>query len=451
MKGILITLLPAIASAQTGQLDLTNLHDYAGQTVPAYITKDNTPNTNLITNIGATLGRVLFYDKALSKDSSISCASCHKQEDAFGDTDLASIGVEGFTGRHSMRLINTRFADEENFFWDERASSLEEQTTQPIRDHIEMGFSGENGDPDFEELITRLSEMERYQVLFTAAYGNPLITEERVQKSLAQFIRSIQSFDSKYDQGRALTDNDNANFANFTAEENLGKTLFNQNVTQGGAGCASCHQPPEFDIDDNSGNNGVIDSLDGGIDFTNPRSPTLRDLVTSEGTPHGGFMHNAAFDNLLAVVDHYDEIPAVVTGIDNRLTTGRRNPEPQSLNLSDADKNALVAFMETLTGKDVYTNERWATPFDTEDNLSLIILPDNQITLTPTIENGVEMISLTCPGVPNVVYQLKTSNDLENWSNPIDIKASVDGIIRYRQTVTQNRSFYQLSYTTTSE
>jgi len=356
MKGILITLLPAIASAQTGQLDLTNLHDYAGQTVPAYITKDNTPNTNLITNIGATLGRVLFYDKALSKDSSISCASCHKQEDAFGDTDLASIGVEGFTGRHSMRLINTRFADEENFFWDERASSLEEQTTQPIRDHIEMGFSGENGDPDFEELITRLSEMERYQVLFTAAYGNPLITEERVQKSLAQFIRSIQSFDSKYDQGRAL------------------------------------------------------DSLDGGIDFTNTRSPTLRDLVNSEGTPHGGFMHNAAFDNLLAVVDHYDEIPAVVTGIDNRLTTGRRNPEPQSLNLSDADKNALVAFMETLTGK-----------------------------------------SLTCPGVPNVVYQLKTSIDLENWSNPIDIKASVDGIIRYRQTVTQNRSFYQLSYTTTSE
>jgi len=96
--------------------------------------------------VSATLGRVLFYDKQLSANGAIACASCHKQEFAFSDTAQQSVGLNGgLTGRHSMRLVNSRFADEVRFFWDERASSLEDQTTQPIQDHVEMGFSGENG------------------------------------------------------------------------------------------------------------------------------------------------------------------------------------------------------------------------------------------------------------------------------------------------------------------
>lgn len=122
-------------------IDLNNLSNYANQTIPTYITKDNTSG-NPITDKGATLGRVLFYDKNLSANNTISCSSCHQQANAFGDTNVASIGVNGTTGRHTMRLINTRFAIENKFFWDQRAATLEFQTTQPIRNHNEMGYSG---------------------------------------------------------------------------------------------------------------------------------------------------------------------------------------------------------------------------------------------------------------------------------------------------------------------
>ena len=102
-----------------------------------------------------------------------------------------------------MRLVNARFSEEDNFFWDERARSLEEQTTQPIQDHIEMGFSGTNGQPNLDSLIRKMQNIDYYQSLFTLAFNDNTITEERMQQALAQFVRSIQSFDSKYDTGRA--------------------------------------------------------------------------------------------------------------------------------------------------------------------------------------------------------------------------------------------------------
>jgi cytochrome c peroxidase len=136
------TVYTAVATAFGAQIDLNNLANYAAQSKPAYITKDNTGN-NPIINAKATLGRVLFYDKKLSIDNTISCASCHKQAFAFSDNQLVSTGVAGGkTDRHSMRLVNERFGVETKFFWDERAASLESQTTQPIADHNEMGFSG---------------------------------------------------------------------------------------------------------------------------------------------------------------------------------------------------------------------------------------------------------------------------------------------------------------------
>ena len=109
-----------------------------------YIDDDNSGG-NAITNSSVLLGRVLFYDKNLSVDNTISCASCHQQVNGFGDDARLSQGVDGMTGRHSMRLINARFGNERRFFWDERANSLEQQTTMPIQDHIEMGFSGQGG------------------------------------------------------------------------------------------------------------------------------------------------------------------------------------------------------------------------------------------------------------------------------------------------------------------
>jgi cytochrome c peroxidase len=363
----------AITEVFGTKIDPSNLLNYADQSTPTYIRKDNTGG-NPITDEKATLGRVLFYDKSLSIDNSISCASCHKQALAFGDTTLASSGVQaGVTTRHSMRLINTRYANEIKFFWDERAATLEDQVTDPIQDHAELGFSGQTGRPNFAALLTKLNGIAYYKELFQLAYGSPIVTEQRMQDALANFIRSIQSFDSKFDAGRALAPNDAAPFQNFTAQENLGKQLFltppvfNPNSVRisGGAGCQGCHRAPEFDIDPNTRNNGVVRRIAAGgpLDLTNTRSPSLRDAVNTAGGSNGPFMHNGVFATLQNVLGHYNTIPIVQgnTSLDARLMPGGIG---QNLNLTPAETAALVAFVRTLSGRDVYTNEKWSNPFN---------------------------------------------------------------------------------------
>jgi cytochrome c peroxidase len=352
-------------------IDLGNLANYAGQTIPTYITRDNTAG-NSITNKGATLGRVLFYDKNLSANNTISCSSCHQQANAFGDTNVASIGVNGTTGRHAMRLINARFANENKFFWDERAATLEFQTTQPIRNHNEMGFSGSNDDEDFNNLVTKLSQLGYYKELFKFVYGTEDITESKIQLALAQFVRSIQSFDSKYDIGRAQVANDGLQFPNFTNQENQGKQLFQAppqfdaagSRTGGGLGCAGCHAAPEFDIALNSGNNGIIGVLNGtGIDITNTRAPSLRDIVKQDGTLNGPLMHTGVFTSLQTVIGHYGNIniaPGNATALDPKL---RPNGFGQQLNLTAPEVNAMMAFLKTLSGSNVYVDTKWSNPF----------------------------------------------------------------------------------------
>ena len=374
-KSIPIVALALMALA--GTIDLNNLDDYANQAVPNYITEDNTPNNNAISDLGATLGRVLFYDKSLSVNNTIACASCHLQEFAFGDTAVASQGVNGTTGRHSMRLINARFAEEGTAFWDERAASFEIQATLPIQDHGEMGFSGTQGDPDLDSLIRKMQNITYYPRLFDTVYGDSAITESRMQMAIAQFVRSIQSFDSKYDVGRANAPNDMVPFTNFTADENAGKALFlaaptfdpQRNRIGGGAGCGGCHRAPEFDIDPNTDNNGVIDAIGGGTDLTNTRSPSLRDVFNGNGELNGPLMHTGSFATFDEVLDHYDDL-AAGPGLDPRLAGMGLG---QNLALTNDERNQLTAFLKTLTGSDVYTNPQWSSPFDGD---SLTILPE---------------------------------------------------------------------------
>ncbi|MBL8001789.1 MAG: T9SS type A sorting domain-containing protein [Flavobacteriales bacterium] len=353
-----------------GVIDLSALPNYANQPVPGYIQRDNTSSANLITDEGATLGRVLFHDQQLSRTGTVSCGSCHRQQFAFSDTAQASTGVAGTTGRHSMRLVNARFAQETHFFWDERADSLEMQATMPVKDHGEMGFSGTQGDPDIDSLITRLEGLSYYDPLFTAAFGDPDITEDRIQRALAQFVRSIQSFDSKYDAGRASVPNDQAPFPNYTGQENAGKTLF---LTApvfdaqgfrigGGAGCQACHRAPEFDIDPNSLNNGIINSLGGGLDLTNTRSPSLRDVVGPNGASNGPFFHTGGSSDLIGVIFHYDSMPAasLTPQLDPRL---RPAGNIQRLQLTQQEKGQLAAFLRTLSGSNLYVDEKWSDPF----------------------------------------------------------------------------------------
>lgn len=356
----------------SGVVDLYNLLNYSNQNIPSYINKDNT-NTNAITDEGATLGRVLFYDKNLSSDKTVSCATCHIQEFAFSDTAVVSQGVNGLTGRHSTRLINNRFGSEQKFFWDERAATLEEQSTMPIHDHKEMGFSDSLGAPSMDDLLLRLDSIGYYNQLFLAAFGDTIITEERMQFALAQFMRSIQSFDSKFDAGLALTNDITVDFPNYTTQENLGKFLFLNTPFNGGANCATCHNPPEFDIDPFSQNNGVVHKANGepGLDLTNTRSPSLRDLKNDNGVLNGPMMHTGDFTDLMMVVEHYDSVPKspANTNLDQRLMDGG---EPQYLGLTQTEKEALVAFLETLSGTDVYTNEKWANPFDSNGDITVL-------------------------------------------------------------------------------
>ena len=380
-SAIILILITLTAST----IDLNNLFPYSAQTVPTYITKDNGVATD---DALATLGRVLFYDKNLSANNVVSCSSCHKQEFAFSDTATVSIGLDGgLTGRHSMRLINARFSDEVKFFWDERAANLEHQVTEPIQDHIEMGFSGTNGDPDFVALTDKLEAIDYYQDLFNFTYGDTEVTEARIQNALAHFIRSIQSFDSKYDIGRAMVGNNNQVFPNFTTEENLGKTLFSSPPQNGGAGCNACHRAPEFDIAPNSLNNGIITvaGSPGAIDLTNTRAPTLRDMVNDNGVLNGPLMHDGSLLTLMDVINHYDNIPndTANTNLDNRLNGGP-GPGNQNLNLTQTEKDALEAFLLTLSGTAVYTADQWSDPFDANGDLDLIIVNSTNILLEDT-------------------------------------------------------------------
>lgn len=375
---LLFTAIISFIMLISAGIDVSNLFNYSGQSVPDYINKDNTAG-NAITDAGATLGRVMFYDKKLSLNSTIACASCHIQAEGFSDSAIQSVGLEGgLTGRHSMRLINARFSNESDFFWDERAVSLEDQSTHPIKDHVEMGFSNQQGNPGIDSLFTRMENIDYYNTLFNLVYGSSTVTEARIQDALAQFIRSIQSFDSPYDTGlAAVNGNINANFPNFSAAENAGKTLFSTppGGPNGGAGCQACHRAPEFDIVPNSQNNNVIGVAGdpNGIDLTNTRAPSLRGMFDESGNQIGPYMHDGSLTSLEDVINHYNNIVWDQTenpNLDNRLRgPGGPDANGQNLNLTQLEKDQLLAFLQTLSGTSVYTAEEYSDPFEADGSL----------------------------------------------------------------------------------
>ena len=159
--------------------------NYATPNLPAYMfakeisSFDNTPGFNPITDHGATLGRVLFYEKRLSKNNTVSCASCHKQSVGFSDDAILSEGWGGEkTHRHSMGVINAKYYMSGKFFWDERAATLEEQVLIPIQDSVEMGLT-------LSEMEERLKSMPYYKPLFKNAFGSDEITTEKAALAMA--------------------------------------------------------------------------------------------------------------------------------------------------------------------------------------------------------------------------------------------------------------------------
>ena len=345
--------------------------DYQSK-APSYVQLDNRIGVG-IDDKKATLGRVLFYDKNLSFNNSIACASCHQQNAAFGDTSSRSIGLDGgLTGRQSMRLANLRFSSEGKMFWDERAISLNDQVTQPIQDHIEMGFSGLQGQPGMNSLLTKLDSIPYYNELFSWAFGNKSASEAFIAEALTDFVSSIESFDSKYDQGVQTSGTINGPFSNFTVEENHGLELFLTPAqlnssgirTGGGIGCAGCHSPPEFSIGAGIHNNGV-DHVAGdpsGFDTTNTKSPSLRDVLNSSGTPNTPMMHTGDFLEFTTIIEHYNEVIPDVnnTTMDPRLAKG---PSVVKMELTTSEREDLESFVMTLTGSALYSDVRWSSPF----------------------------------------------------------------------------------------
>lgn len=339
----------------------------------AAIQNDNTPENNQITNEGATLGRVLFYDKKLSANGTVSCASCHKQELGFSDDRVLSEGFDGEkTRRHSMGLTNARFYLMGTFFWDERAATLEEQVLMPFQDEIEMGLS-------LNELIEIVEDQAYYPPLFKDAFGDDGITAHRISLALAQFVRSIVSINSKYDQGRILVDSPFKNFLNFTEQENFGKHLFFNSGTEI-ISCIGCHvseafvggfSAPSPTPITTAANNGLdivsIDDLGVG-ETTEEKSdegkfkvPSLRNIAVRPP-----YMHDGRFDSLEEVIDHYS------SGIQNHVNLHSilkdNHGNAVKYNFSDEEKAALIAFLFTLTDDDVIEGEKFSDPFRSSNN-----------------------------------------------------------------------------------
>ena len=295
---------------------------------PSYIQttlllNDNTPANNAITNDGATLGRVLFYDKQLSKNNTISCGSCHKQTEAFDDDIALSKGFEGgFTTRNSMSVLNLRFYKSGKMFWDERAATLENQVLQPIQNHVEMGLT-------LPELVNKVSGLNYYPALFQKAFGSTVIDSNRISKALAQYCRSIVSYQSKYDSVKQ-------GLATFSTTEAQGEQMF---LTAGVRTCSSCHTPPMFITSTPEIGFALNDANDIGINGQNRfKSGSLRNIGLRKT-----LFHNGSIANLQSMLNSTPAIP---------LHT-----------LPTPDAARMIAFLNTLTDYTLTTEAKFSDPF----------------------------------------------------------------------------------------
>ncbi len=318
-------------------------------------------------NDRATLGRVLFYDKRLSANNSISCANCHKQDKAFSDDVAFSKGFDGqLTSRNSLPLAsvldfqtsydgtNTFGGTKARFFWDERAESIVEQSRQTLQNPIEMGT-------DLTALGEELMQEDYYKVLFDKAFVNEqhLSPEEKVLTAIQDFVNSIFSDNSKFDKGlNGSGENLFSNFTNFSDKENLGKTLFLDN-------CAACHGHDMKSVRMVVANNGLdevyTDKGLGGITLTSTdegvfKVPMLRNIALT-----APYMHDGRFSTLEEVVEHYN------SGLKNHANLNPSlkdaNNEPKRLFLTDFEKSALIDFLNTLTDQSTTSHERFSDPF----------------------------------------------------------------------------------------
>ncbi len=307
---------------------------------------DTTPDDNPTTDSGGTLGRVLFYDKRLSLTNTHSCGSCHQQAHGFSDPTRFSEGIIGEpTKRNAMGLTEVRYSIHNLFFSDMRVSSLETLALMPIQEQTELGNS-------LPRVIERLSATDFYPPLFTAAFGSPEITSERIAKALAQFLRSLISYNAKVD---AYENPPNGQpspplEAVFTPQELIGRDVYRNN------NCFFCHEgdtQSSFDTSNNGLDEVFTDPGSGDGQF---RTASLRNVAFT-----APYMHDGRFATLREVVDHYDHGVKSSPHLARLLQDGSGNA--RRMNLTEAQKEGLIAFLHALSDEHFLRDARFSDPF----------------------------------------------------------------------------------------
>lgn len=321
---------------------------------PAIYGIPNLPADNRLTEEGVFLGRMLFYDPVLSFDSTISCASCHFQANAFADPAKVSTGINGLkTGRNAPALFNLAY--NRVFFWDARQKTLHEQVLEPIQAHNEMGMT-------LPVLLKKLRSIPRYKEWFPKAFGTePDIIN--MAKALEQFMLIMVSKDSKFNKFFP------GNFGVLTEEEKRGAFLFNRFREDGGADCSHCHGGQL--VQQLNPNNGGI--ANNGLDLT--FADKGFGAITGKSTDIGAFktvsllnigvtapyMHDGRFATLEEVIDHYSDSvhfnsPTLHPIMKKHQPEGQRKLTPQ-------EKSDLKAFLLTMTDFVFLNNPAYSNPF----------------------------------------------------------------------------------------
>ena len=334
----------------------------------------------------AQLGRVLFYDRALSQNGAVSCGSCHHQGHGFAEPIALSKGLrQELTARNASHIVNAGF--QSSYFWDGRATNLEEQVTMPLENHVEMGIR------DLETLVNRLGQIDYYPDLFEQAYGSPYPTVEGLREGLATFLRSMVSQNSRMDhaatQSMASVSSgfwnpwgvidQSLDLEGFSELERQGFELFHGRML-----CGSCHSGPNFngwgggfsDIGLDMGVPGEVNA--GGWGSTAMKVPSLRNVVLT-----APYMHDGRFASLDDVLDHYSHGILDSPTLDLRLRNwenasvfiidepfidffpfpGGEEMEPVRMHMTPGERSALLAFMGTLTDLDFVKDVRYSNPF----------------------------------------------------------------------------------------
>ncbi len=287
------------------------------------------PADNPVTAAKIELGKLLYFDTRLSKDGTISCATCHDPEMAWTEHDPTSTGINGQVGgRNSPTVINAAFAPAQ--FWDGRAASLEAQALGPIENPIEMGHK-------LADVVAALNQVDGYRQRFQDVFGTE-VTSDGIAKAIAAFERTVLSGNSPYDRFQA------GDATALTDEQKKGMELFES------AGCSTCHTPPLFsnyryfnagvDADKEKPDEGLktVTNRDG--DLGKFRVPTLREVANT-----GPYFHDGSVQTLEQAV------AMMAAGGKDNSNLSPMMKTVRDAAISDADQKSIVEFLKSLSGE----------------------------------------------------------------------------------------------------